>query len=272
MKSTSQYVLGDSDAEHDRLTRQAAVLAPFTLRLFQDAGLKKGHRVLDIGCGMGDVARLAAETVGVEGLVVAIDSDSCCIEKARKRSSESGLSNIEFVETDIARFVNAGPFDVIVGRLVLQFMPHPVEVMRSLASMLRPGGVMVFQESNWEALLSQVQTLPLRRECCQLIHESFKLSNANVNIGPALLGAFKQIQFSEPRLRLDVPIGVSSIVRQWVYDLVCSLYPRFIRYGLPTSELGDFATLQERLDIELDLQWAYAICIGLTGVWAEKAS
>ena len=131
---------------------------------------------------------------------------------------------------------------------------------------------MVFQESNWEALLSQVQTLPLRSKCCQLIHESFKLSNANVNIGPALLGAFKEIQFLEPRLRLDVPIGVSSIVRQWVYELVCSLYPRFIRYSLPTSELGDIATLQERLDIELDSQGSYATCIGLTGVWAEKAS
>ena len=101
MRSTSQYVLGDSDAEHDRLTRQAAVLAPFTLRLFQDAGLRKGHRVLDIGCGMGDVTMLAAEVVGVEGVVVGIDSDSSCIEKARKRSSESSLSNIEFIETDI---------------------------------------------------------------------------------------------------------------------------------------------------------------------------
>jgi ubiquinone/menaquinone biosynthesis C-methylase UbiE len=58
--STSQYVLGSTDAEHERLIRQAARLDPYTERLFRDAGIGPGHRVLDIGSGVGDVAMLVA--------------------------------------------------------------------------------------------------------------------------------------------------------------------------------------------------------------------
>ena len=52
--------LGSTDAEHERLIRQAASLAPLTERLFREAGIGTGHRVLDLGSGVGDVAMLAA--------------------------------------------------------------------------------------------------------------------------------------------------------------------------------------------------------------------
>ena len=51
----SPYALGNTDAEHDRLIRQAARLAPITERLFREAGIGPGQRVLDIGSGVGDV-------------------------------------------------------------------------------------------------------------------------------------------------------------------------------------------------------------------------
>jgi SAM-dependent methyltransferase len=67
------YILGHSESELHRLMRQAAVLAPITRRLFSDAGLARDMRVLDVGCGTGDVSILAAEMVGSGGAVVGID-------------------------------------------------------------------------------------------------------------------------------------------------------------------------------------------------------
>ena len=78
----SEYVLGHTNAEQLRLIRQARVLAPFTNRLFRDAGIASGMRVLDIGCGMGDVTMLAAQLVGPSGRVVSIDRDQASIETA----------------------------------------------------------------------------------------------------------------------------------------------------------------------------------------------
>jgi ubiquinone/menaquinone biosynthesis C-methylase UbiE len=69
----SPYALGSTDAEHERLIRQAARLAPLTERLFREAGIGPGQRVLDLGSGVGDVAMLVARLVGPSGEVVGIE-------------------------------------------------------------------------------------------------------------------------------------------------------------------------------------------------------
>ena len=64
LSRSCQYALGGSDAEHERLIRQAARLAPYTERLFRDAGIGPKQRVLDLGSGAGDVAIPAARLPG----------------------------------------------------------------------------------------------------------------------------------------------------------------------------------------------------------------
>ena len=58
------YVFERSVDEYQRLTQQAALFEPMTERLFRDAGVTSGMRVLDLGSGVGDVAFLAARIVG----------------------------------------------------------------------------------------------------------------------------------------------------------------------------------------------------------------
>jgi cyclopropane fatty-acyl-phospholipid synthase-like methyltransferase len=65
----SDYVLGHTDREQLRLSRQARILAPATDHFLRDAGIDSGMRVLDIGCGVGDVTMLAAQLVGPRGKV-----------------------------------------------------------------------------------------------------------------------------------------------------------------------------------------------------------
>jgi cyclopropane fatty-acyl-phospholipid synthase-like methyltransferase len=60
----ADYVLGHTSAEQQRLIRQARALAPLTERFLRDAGISSGMRVLDIGCGMGDVTMIVAQLVG----------------------------------------------------------------------------------------------------------------------------------------------------------------------------------------------------------------
>ena len=61
---TENYALGYTDAEYERLIRQAARFAPLTERFFREAGIASGQRVLDLGSGAGDVAMLVAKLVG----------------------------------------------------------------------------------------------------------------------------------------------------------------------------------------------------------------
>ena len=77
-KGHGNYLLGSSDAEHERLIRQARRLAPVTERFFREAGIGPGQRVLDLGAGVGDVAMLLSRLVGPAGEVVAMKKTSIC--------------------------------------------------------------------------------------------------------------------------------------------------------------------------------------------------
>jgi len=98
--ATTDYVLGSSDQEHDRLIRQAKTLAPYTERLFRDAGIGPGQHVLDVGSGVGDVALLASGLVGETGRVVGVDRDANALAKARARAARA--ANVRFIETDLS--------------------------------------------------------------------------------------------------------------------------------------------------------------------------
>src|SRR5262245_17393412 len=91
---STDYPLGNTDAEHERLIRHAKRVAPGTGRCFGEAGIGPGQRVLDIGSGVGDVAMLAARMVGPSGEVVAIERDPKSITKARARVTEAGFYSV----------------------------------------------------------------------------------------------------------------------------------------------------------------------------------
>src|SRR5215475_8997601 len=99
--STVPYALGYTDAEHERLIRQAALLTPLTERFFREAGIGTGQRVLDLGSGVGDVAILASRLVGPSGEVVGVERDTRSIAKARARVREEALKNVTFTHSDV---------------------------------------------------------------------------------------------------------------------------------------------------------------------------
>ena len=76
-KYDADYVLGHSAQELERLSTQARLYEPFTVQFFRNAGIQAGMRVLDVGCGSGDVSFLVA-LVGPTGQVVGVDRAPSC--------------------------------------------------------------------------------------------------------------------------------------------------------------------------------------------------
>ena len=268
--NSGPYLLGSTDAEHQRLIRQSEILNPFTERLFHDAGLGPGQRVLDIGSGLGDVSMLAARLVGTHGSVVGVDRDASIIAKAKVRVMDAGLRNVEFVESELGQITIREPFDAIVGRLILEFLPDPNAIVKSLTRLLRPGGVLAIQDACWGPFLQITANLPLRSKCAALIYHAFQRSGANMNMEQVLYRAFQLADLSTPNMRIEIPVGRDPDFARWVQDLFCSLRPRMDQHQLSYDEVGDFETLQQRLEAEAAAANTFGSTVGLVGAWSRK--
>ena len=126
-------------------------------------------RVLDVGSGVGDVALLAAELVGPSGSVVGTDLSSAALAVARGRAA--GLGHVTFVDGDPARMALDRRFDAVIGRYVLQFLADPADMLRQLVRHLRPGGLMVWHELDWDGARS-FPPAPTYDRCCRWFVES----------------------------------------------------------------------------------------------------
>jgi ubiquinone/menaquinone biosynthesis C-methylase UbiE len=227
-------------------------------------------RVLDIGCGMGDVTMLVAQFVGPAGRVVSIDLDQASIDTARRRVAAGGFNNTTFHRADIASFRDAEPFDAIVGRLVLEFLPDPVAAICHLADQLRPGGIMALQEPSWKIWLTYTSHLPLRMAVTSLLRDAFAAGGANTEMELQLYQGFIAANLTAPQLRLEMPIGNSAEFRAMLHDLLLAVWKRAEGHGLPLAALGDPATLASRLDDELNAKKAFASFVALVGAFARK--
>jgi ubiquinone/menaquinone biosynthesis C-methylase UbiE len=186
----ADYALGSTDAEHERLIRQAAHLLPLTERLFLEAGIGPGQRVLELGSGVGDVAMLAAKLVGGSGEVVGIERDSRSIARARARVAGAGLSNVSFTQSDANEIPGGRPFDAAVGRFILMFIPKPAGVLQSVARLVRPGGVIAFHEPQWAPFLKILEPLPLSFACASVVRETFLRAGASTELGLRFMKLF----------------------------------------------------------------------------------
>src|SRR5215469_16003467 len=98
--SDSGYRMGTGTGEDEvaRFEAQGRAIAPATRMIFAEAGIRPGMRVLDLGCGAGDVAFVTADLVGPDGCVVGVDRSPDALARARLRAVQRGLAQVRFVE------------------------------------------------------------------------------------------------------------------------------------------------------------------------------
>jgi len=116
-----------------------AIGAPLAHELVDAAALEAGERVLDMACGTGVVARLAAQQVGAGGAVTGVDVNSGMLGVARSVATEGAA--IEWREADAAATgLPDGSYDAALCALGLQFFGDRGGALRELRRVLRPGG------------------------------------------------------------------------------------------------------------------------------------
>jgi SAM-dependent methyltransferase len=114
--------------------------------------LGPGMRLLDVGCGPGTITMDLAELVGPDGRVTALERTDEALELARAEAGERGVENVDFVVGNVVDLdLPDASFDVVHAHQVLQHVDDPVQGLREMGRVCRPGGIVAARESDYSA-------------------------------------------------------------------------------------------------------------------------
>jgi ubiquinone/menaquinone biosynthesis C-methylase UbiE len=268
------YVLGNGAQEQNRLKLQAGILEKWTEGFFRAAGIAPGMRVLDLGCGMGDVSLLAARLVGPTGSVVGIDRDEVIVRKARERvDGEGRCANIEVICSDVLEFDAPSRFDAVVGRYILLYQPDPVNAVRHAAKQVCSGGIVVFHEMDFANPIRSYPDGTLFGELMYgLITDTFRRAGSHADLGLHLTRIFREAGLPWPTITAEVPIGgePGCFLYTWLAETLRSLLPRIEQFNLASADELDLDTLVVRMETEAVANHCQLIGPLQFGAWSRK--
>jgi len=144
---------------------------PVTDALVADAGVKRGHIVLDVATGPGEPALSIIDRIGPTGKIVGVDAAPAMVEVARREATRMRLANARFEVAPADKLpFDADTFDSIICRFGAMFFPSPVQSLREVLRVLKPAGRMalavwsILDHNPFQYLVSDVvgKHIPLR--------------------------------------------------------------------------------------------------------------
>jgi ubiquinone/menaquinone biosynthesis C-methylase UbiE len=149
MSKPDPYFLGYSQAEQERLERQAQVFARDSQWLFDHVGIDDGSRVIEIGCGPRGCLGLLSERVGPTGSVIGLERNAEEVQRAQQFVVDNRLTNVQVMHADArASGLPNAAFDLATARLLLVNVPNPEEIVAEMVRLVRPGGVVALHEAD----------------------------------------------------------------------------------------------------------------------------
>jgi SAM-dependent methyltransferase len=264
------YPLGHTRRELSRLIEQARYFGQLTDQVLRAAGIVQGMRVLDAGSGAGDVSFLVASLVGPGGSVLGVDRSPDAVALATQRAAEAELDNVRFRAADLSDLTLDESFDAVVGRLVLMYQPDPAAVVRRLAGLVAPGGIVVFHEFDLAGCVSE-PPCPLFDETIDRMRRAFAAVGADPRAGLHLGRVFEDAGLPSPRMMLAARTerGPDAGAFAQIERVMRTLLPVLERTGVATpAEIG-IDTLAERLRDEAVARRATLVAPPFVGAWTR---
>ena len=163
-ESPTEYILATGEAAASRLEMLEEIFGPHSRQLLVKAGLSKGLRVADIGCGTGLVSLWIGTQVGAEGRVVGVDISCEQLKVAQANAAAAGLTNVSFQEGSAYETnLPCGQFDMIYSRFLMCHIREPAKALREMRALLNPDGILVCEDHDDGGIFSEPPTRAYQR-------------------------------------------------------------------------------------------------------------
>jgi SAM-dependent methyltransferase len=261
-----QYALATGEAATYRLHVLHNVYGPGTRRLLRDAGLRRGMRVADLGCGVGMVTALLAEIVGPEGEVVGVDYSGAQLAQARAHTVGTA-KNIKFVEASAADTgLPRESFDLVYSRFLLIHLPDPEAALREMLALLKPNGILVCEDGDLTTADSQPKSA--LQAFSGLWAGLGPKRGVDYTLGRRLYQMVLTAGFTAPEIVINQPVVARGENKRLLELSVAEAGPAFVAAGLITSDelestLADMRRANEDASI-------LAFMPRMSQVWARK--
>jgi SAM-dependent methyltransferase len=241
MSSQTDYVLGTHDEELSRLGIQHKAWRAAAQAAWKAAGIGSGQTVLDVGCGPGYATLDLAELVGPSGRVIAIDKSERFLSALESERGRRNLDQIEIVRSDLDNgdFPSAAA-DAAWGRWVFAFLRQPRQVLARVASVIRPGGVIVAHEYFDYGTWRPTRPCPEHERFVEAVMASWRDNGGEPNIALPLLDWLEALNFELRRVHPIIDIIEPGHPKwEWARSFLKVGRERLVELGYLTREQSE---------------------------------
>ncbi|BCJ39867.1 hypothetical protein GCM10010168_27270 [Actinoplanes ianthinogenes] len=262
---TTDYALGRTAEEYERVRAQARLWEPDTARLLDRLGVGAGARCLDAGCGPGETMRHLKDRVGPHGTVTGLDLDTGMAAAAEAYTGCRVL--IHDVTKDEP--IPGGPYNLVYARLLLFHTPDQEAALARLWAAVGPGGHLLVQDYDLRTV-GVVPSLDIAERMSGVVTQAFGAAGCDVRAGSRLPYLMARAGIGAPdgtdvagRL---VPAAAGTPILESVYR---SLLPVAIANGIttPAESERSIATLHAETAAHPD---RHVLLPLLNGAWKKK--
>jgi SAM-dependent methyltransferase len=236
------YILATGGKDVKRLRLLHEVYGPGTEALFHRVGLRDGLRVVEVGCGSGNIACWVAGQILPGGSVLGIDVAADQIEQARRQAASRNLRNVEFQVADAySPRLPEGSFDLAYCRLVLTHLTRPAEALRAMRDLVRPGGGVVCEELDVGCWLCDPPADAMTRFFEFNVALARRLGE-NFCLGASLHRLFREVGFARPEVAANFVLALRGEQKHLLWMTFAEFAPELVSEGLATQEEVDRVT------------------------------
>jgi SAM-dependent methyltransferase len=186
MSQQERWQLSGGGPESYERYQVPSVFEPLARVFLDHVNIMPGHRLLDVACGTGVVARLAAPMVGASGKVAGIDLNAGMVEVAAQHAPTAGPT-VEWRQGDAESLpFEDSAFDFVLCQQGLQFMPDKTRALQEMHRVLAPGGLLALcvwksiEHSPCNMATAQSLKIHIGERAAKMLHAPFALGDADL--------------------------------------------------------------------------------------------